>query len=453
MQRRFELRKQQLLAECDLGPETFDGILERLADFVQPFAACLVRDEQRRHAHTYLAGLVSDLKRKNTEAIAYRNALDRQGLQHFAGSPPWDHQPLLGELARQVGTELATPDGVIVFDPSGFAKKGTASVGVKRQWLGRLGKVDNGQVGLFMGYVSHREHALVDIRLYPPQEGAADTKPRKPGGGPRDVRLYLPKEWAADTKRRKRCGVPREVRYRTRHELALEMLRDKGGLLPHAWVAGDDEMGRSSRFRADLRAMGERYLLAVPSNTTIRDLDGDALSGSDSQRRIKRPFEQVRAWALAQPTQAWRRIEVRSGEKGPLAVDLVQTRVVAKTDRRRIGPEELLVVLRTREDDGTVTHDYYLSNAASETFPGLLARVAKAEHRIEECLQRAKSEAGLADYQVRTWWGWHHHQALSLLASWFLVQETRRGKKGDARVDLAAGACRVGVSAPCGLWL
>jgi SRSO17 transposase len=429
MQQRFELRKQQLLAECDLGPETFDGIIERLADFVEPFAACLARDEQRRHAHTYLAGLVSDLKRKNTEAIAYRHDLDRNGLQHFVGSSPWDHQPLLGELARQVGTDLGTPDGVIVFDPSGFAKKGTASVGVKRQWLGRFGKVDNGQVGIFMGYVSHREHALVDVRL------------------------YLPKEWAADKKRRKRCGVPRAVRYRTRHELALEMLREKGELLPHAGVAGDDEMGRSSRFRADLRAVGERYLLAVPSNTTIRDLDGEAPGGSDPQRRLKRPFEQVRAWALAQLPQAWRRIEVRSGEKGPLVVDLLMTRVVAKTDRRRIGPEELLVVLRTREDDGTVTHDYYLSNAASETFPGLLARVAQAGHRIEECLQRAKSEAGLADYQVRTWWGWHHHQALSLLASWFLVQETRRGKKGDARVNLAAGACRVGVSAPCGLWL
>jgi len=249
------------------------------------------------------------------------------------------------------------------------------------------------------------------------------------------------------------CGVPKAVRYRTRHDLALEMLREKGGLLPHAWIAGDDEMGRSSRFRADLRAICERYLLAIPSNTTIRDLEGEGPIGRDPERRLKRPFEQVRAWAQTQPSEAWRRIEVRSGEKGPLVVDLVRTRVVAKTDRGRIGPEELLVVLRTREDDGTVKHDYYLSNATPETLPGLLARVAKAEHRIEECLQRAKSEAGLADYQVRTWSGWHHHQSLSLLATWFLVQETRRGKKKDTRVDAAAGARRVGVAAACGLWL
>jgi SRSO17 transposase len=132
-------------------------------------------------------------------------------------------------------------------------------------------------------------------------------------------------------------------------------------------------------------------------------------------------------------------------------VESVMTRVVARTDRRRIGPEELLVVLRSRDEAGVTKHDYYLSNAPPETLPGVLARVAKAGHRVEECLQRGKGEAGLADYQVRTWSGWHHHQSLSLIASWFLVQEARRGKKDDAGVDGAAGACRVGVVAPRGV--
>ena len=118
---------------------------------------------------------------------------------------------------------------MIVFDPSGFAKKGDTSVGVQRQWLGRLGKVDNGQVGVYMAYASTREHALVDVRL------------------------YLPKAWAVDRARRKRCGVPKSARYRTRHELALEMLRETGPLLPHAWVTGDDEMGRCSWFPSATR--------------------------------------------------------------------------------------------------------------------------------------------------------------------------------------------------------
>jgi SRSO17 transposase len=424
---RYELRKQQLLDECVIDPEVFEGGIERLAEFAKPFAACLVRQEQRDHARTYLSGLVSDLKRKNTEAIAYRHDQERHGLQHFVGSSTWDHRPLLRELARQVGRTIGTPDGVIVFDPSGFAKKGTASVGVQRQWLGRLGKVDNGQVGVFMAYASSREHALVDVRL------------------------YLPKVWAKDRARRRRCGIPRAVRYRTRHELALEMLRASGPLLPHRWVTGDDEMGRSSRFRADLRGMGEHYLLAVPSNTTVRDLAGEVPERGGGGRPPKRAFEQVRAWCQSLAPGAWRRVEVDEGERGPQIVELVATPVVAKTDRGRIGPEELLVVVRSRDDAGAPKHDYYLSDAPPETRLGTLAQVAHAGHRVEECLQRGKSEAGLADYQVRTWSGWYHHQTLSLIAGWFLVQEACRGKKDDARAHGAAGASRAGIAAAVGV--
>ena len=328
-----------------------------------------------------------------------------------------------------MGREIGTPDGVIVFDPSGFAKKGKASAGVQRQWLGRLGKVDNGQVGVFMAYASHHEHALVDVRL------------------------YLPKAWAKDRARRKRCGIPKAVRYRTRHELALEMLKETGPLLPHGWVTGDDEMGRSSRFRAELRRLKERYLLAVPSNTTVRDLDGAVPEWVGRGPHPKRAFEQVRAWSKSLPEGAWRRIEVGDGERGPLLVEMAWTRVVARTDRGRIGPEELLVVIRRLDEDGATKHDYYLSDAPPETLPGVLARVAKAEHRVERCLQRGKSEAGLAESQVRTWSGWHHHQALSLIATWFLVQESRRGKKGDTGADGAAGAHRSGVAAACGVRL
>jgi SRSO17 transposase len=407
MERRFELRKAELLADCQVHPAVFDGMIDRLDQFAEPFAARLRRPEQRQHAQNYLRGLLSDVERKNAETIAYRYDEDRQGLQTFLGTAPWEYQPLLEELAIQVGSQLGEPDGVIVFDPSAFPKKGRHSAAVARQWCGRLGKIDNCQVGIFMGYVSRTEHALVDVRL------------------------FVPQEWTKDRRRRKECGIPEELRYQTRHEMVLEMLKSKGSLLPHAWVAGDDEMGRPAWFRRELDRSDERYLLAVPSNTTIRDLEAETPPYSGRGRQPKQPFRQVHAWCESLPKGAWTRWEVRDAEKGPLVVEMVKRRVVAKIDRK-VGDEETLVVIRTSEEDGAPKHDYYLSNAPLTTSHEEFARVAKAEHRIEECLQRGKSEAGLADYQVRTWMGWHHHITLSMMATWFLVLEVQRGKKMDA---------------------
>ena len=138
--------------------------------------------------------------------------------------------------------------------------------------------------------------------------------------------------------------------------------------------------------------------------------------------------------------KAWQRIDVRDGSKGPLVVEAVKRRVVSRTHRRQQGEEEMLVVIRSRDRDQheVVKVDYYLSNALPETPLWEFARVAKAEHRIEECRQRSKSEAGLADYEVRNWTGWQHHQTLSLLATWFLVRETARGKKMDSCDHLTA---------------
>jgi SRSO17 transposase len=319
------------------------------------------------------------------------------------------------ELARQVAGELGEPDGVLVFDPSAFPKKGAESVGVQRQWCGRLGKVENCQVGVYLGYVSRSDHALVDFRL------------------------FLPREWAGHTRRRAKAGIPRDVRFRTRHELMLEMLDERAEVLPHAWVAGDDELGRSSWFREQLRQRGERYLLAVPSNTLVRDLRVPA-SPSPGGRRRKSPFVRADRWRAELPESAWRTIEVRAGEKGPLVVQAAWTLVQTRSDGRVSDVGEILVVFREGQTDGAWKHDYLLSNAGVATPLDEFARVFKAEHRIEECIQRAKGEAGLADYQVRTWEGWHHHQTLALLATWFLTQETRRGKKPDAGAHGAAGA-------------
>jgi SRSO17 transposase len=314
------------------------------------------------------------------------------------------------ELVRQVGQQLGREDGVLVFDPSAFPKSGKESVGVTRQWCGRLGKVDNCQVAVYMGYVSAEEHALVDMRL------------------------FMPKEWTKDKQRREKAGVPKEIRYRTRHQLCLEMLDKHGGKLPHSWVTGDDELGRPYSFRRNLDRRNERYFLAVPSNTLIRDLEADEPPYSGRGRRPKRRWQRVDRWRDSLPEQAWTTVHVRDGSKGPLVIEIVKRRVVGRNHRRQQGHEEVLVVIRyrDRENRRVLKTDYYLSNASADVELAEFARVAKAEHRIEECIQRAKSEAGLADYEVRNWKGWHHHQTLSLLATFFLVTEARRGKKMDS---------------------
>ena len=420
MERRFRVRLDELLNDARVQPSLLRGVLPRLDTFLQPFVAALHSSEQQTNAKQYVQGLLSDLKGKDVESIAYLHDRERQGLQKFIGQAEWEHQPLLTELVRQVGVELGEDDGVLVFDPSAFPKKGTESVGVQRQWCGRLGKIDNCQVGIYLGYVSRREHALVDVRL------------------------YLPKEWANRKRRRQKAGVPAAIRFRTRHELILEMLDDRGPLLPHAWISGDDELGRNAWFREQLRARHECYLLAVPSNTLVRDWRAPTPPSDGHGRRRRVAFTRVERWCAALPATAWQTLEVRDGEKGPVTVQVAWTLAQARMEGRVSDVAELLVVFREQQGDGTWKHDYLLSNAPLDTTLAEFARVFKAQHRIEECLKRAKREAGLAGYQVRTWEGWHHHQTLSLLATWFLTQETRRGKNQDPCFDCAAGPCAHG---------
>jgi SRSO17 transposase len=334
---------------------------------------------------------------------------------------------LIAVLVGHVVDQLGEPDGVIAFDPSSFPKRGTHSVGVKRQWCGHRGKVDNCQVGVYMGYVSRHDHALLDFRL------------------------SLPEEWARDAQRRQACHVPEAVAYRTRHEQCLEMLDLWGDQVPHGWVTGDDELGRHTRFRHKLRERGERYMLGVPCNTTIRDLEAPWPEYSGRGRRPKASWQSVRAWRQSLGSEGWTRLTVRDGEKGPVAIEMVKRRVQTRLERKRTGPEEWLVVTRrplvdestlegesspdATEQDGRYRYRYYLTPtyvsevALEEPSLAELARVIKAGLCIEASFKRGKSEAGMDAYQVRTWEGWHHHMALTLIAVWFLISETHRGQQ------------------------
>ena len=218
------------------------------------------------------------------------------------------------------------------------------------------------------------------------------------------------------------------------------MLDGWRGDLPHAWVTGDDEMGRASEFRGALRKRKEPYVLDVPSNTLVRDLDGRRPRRKHAGRGRKRevPFVRADQWASKQPATRWQKFTVRAGEKGPLTVEAMTARVKAKDEEGHVGKEERLLVVRTVEAHPRTS--YSLSWSAKEAPLGELVRAHGEHHRIEQMFEEGKGEAGLAHYEVRSWVGWHHHMTLALLALWFLVLEMGRlgGKRcGDNRVTSA----------------
>jgi len=252
--------------------------------------------------------------------------------------------------------------------------------------------------------------------------------------------------------------VPEEVQYRTRQEQCLEMLDLWGAQVPHGWVTGDDELGRHTRFRQALRERGERYVLGVPCNTIIRDLEAPLPAYQGRGRRPKAPWHSVSVWRHALDPDGWTRVTVRDGEKGPVEIEMVTRRVQTCLERKRTGPHEWLVVTRhpfadegvlagkssldARDQDARYDYRYYLTplGMAKEDLeePSLLelARVIKAGMGIEASFQRGKGEAGMDAYQVRTWEGWHHHMALTLIAVWFLISETHRGQQWTPALTL-----------------
>jgi SRSO17 transposase len=402
---------QVLLDDATVSPDAVRDCTDRLTGFLQRYLPMFYRTEQRQNATTVIRGLLSGLERKTCEPIAIEAGLARKPIQFFVGSGKWDDEAVMAELRTHVREGLAEPEGVVVIDPSGFPKKGTQSCGVDRQWCGGLGKVDNCQIGVFLAYAA------------------------KAGYAPLDRRLYLPEDWANDGARREKCHVPPEVRFQETWRIALELLDRSLPGLPHGWIVGDDELGRAAEFRAGLRQRSERYVLDVPCNTTVRDLERRRpprkKAGVGRKREV--PFRRADAWAASQPESRWERITVRGGEKGPLVVDAMSVRVRTKQDRR-IGPEERLVVIRPV---GESRIDYALSNAGPEVPLAEVVRAQRQRHRIEEVFGAGKGEVGLDHYEVRSWVGWHHHMTLSLVAMWFLCLERRRvggENAGDHRV-------------------
>lgn len=377
------------LVERELEAEDIADIKKRLDEFMKPFREMFVREEQRLHASMYIEGRTRQLPRRTIEPITVDCDVKRRPLQHFIGAGKWEDELLRKEMARRIGAELGKSNGVLILDGSGFAKAGPESVGTQRQWCGRLGKEEQCQVGEFLAYAAGSSVTLVDAEL------------------------YLPRSWAGDRARREKCHVPEGVEFQKGWQLAAKMVQERGELLPHAWVVGDENYGRPTELRDQFHDRGEQYLLEVPANAKIRLARGGTWTRAD-------------LWAKQVPRKTWEKFEVRDGEKGPITVRAVKARVYTPREKDQ-GPErpEVLVIVRNDREKKTWTYLGSDSRASLNEF----ARVGSCRHGVEQALEMAKGDVGLDEYEVRSWIGWHHHMTLTMMALWFLVLEQRWLKK------------------------
>jgi len=394
-----------------MTPRQIEQCAQQLEAFHERLGPLFADKRQRPWYRRWIHGLLLDGVKKNAAELARAvPGGEVQAMQQFLTDSTWPWEPVIGELQAMAQETLGEPDGILVCDDTGFAKKGTESVGVGRMYSGTLGKVDNCQIGVFVAYVSPKGRCVVDACL------------------------YLPRQWAKDRARRSKVGVPRGVRFRTKPELALEMIeRAAAGPLSIRWVRCDDGYGRDGGFRESVADLGLLFVCEVPSDQfvwtelpTLPERSGPQMGrprtrahmapGAPKSRKVRELVEEI---------ESWQHIEVREGTKKPIAADWSALRLWPSV-KRAPGEERWLLV--ERSDAGL---KYYLSNASVQTPLETMAQVAKQEWFVEPCFRDLKQEVGLADYEARKWSSWHHHVALCLLAGLFLtILRTKWKKRG-----------------------
>jgi SRSO17 transposase len=337
------------------------------------------RSEPRERAVVYIQGLMSDIPRKNGWQLAeYAGEATPDGMQRLLSTAVWDVDGVRDDLREYIVEEIGTPEGVLVIDETGFLKKGVHSVGVKRQYSGTAGRIENCQIGVFLSYASEKGHALID----------------------REV--YLPKEWATDETRRTTAKVPTTIQFATKPELARQMLeRAFAADVPCAWVTGDSIYGGDRRLRLWLEEQHRWFVLGIAKD--------EPLWCSFEQKRAD-------AWATTLPDDAWQRLSCGEGAKGPREYDW------ALLPLPRWGQDlEIFHALLVRRSltDGELA--YYVVFAPVGTSLQTLVTVAGQRWTIEECFELGKNEVGLDEYEVRHWPGWYRHITLSMWALAFLT--------------------------------
>ncbi|HUI90123.1 MAG TPA: IS701 family transposase [Anaerolineales bacterium] len=397
------------LLESQLSGKDVERSYEELVKYMKLYEQAFGRVEQRRHSRAYVQGLLGAAERKNVEQLALNQGENVRSLQYFVGQSPWGVEAVVEIHQRLVGESLGEADGVMLVDESSVVKQGQDSVGVARQYCGSVGKVANGQVGVYLGYVSSKGYSLVEGQL------------------------FMPKEWfdEAHAERRKTCGVPEGLVFETKPDIALHMLQkcEKRGTLPVRWVAADELYGDSPAFRDGVAALDMWYFTEIKENTRIwRTAPRVCLPRWKGHGRhpqhlhLNNPRQhprQVKQLVRRIPPAAWIRAVIKEDSKGPLVCEFAFLRVVES--RNNLPASELWLVLRRNLADRSKVK-YYFSNAPADIALGELVRLSGLRWPIESMFEEAKGEVGFDHYEMRSWLGWHHHMFLVALAHHFLVR-------------------------------
>jgi len=400
-----------------------DQLASSFLDFHKRFAKHFVSKTKSLtiQSQNYLCGLMQAIKKNIERMIEVVPGANYQSVQNFVSTSPWAHEPVLSQIASDCNRLLGSgPDTALIIDESGLAKKGNESVGVSRQWNGRLGKVDNCQVGVFAALSCGTRVSLIDERL------------------------YLPEEWTKDKKRCKKAGVPADVRFKTKSELACEMIvaqRAQGTRF--SWVGLDGGYGKDTPLLCSLDEGNEVFVADVHKDQIVY-LDDPAPYVPERQGKSgKLPTKlvarnkgiRVDKWVARQPKKAWRRLTIRDSSKGKLVADFLFRRVWIWNKAEKKARCWHLVVRREESSEETIK--YSLSNAPDVTTKQRLAFMQGQRFFVERALQDAKSHAGMDHYQVRGWRAWHHHMSLVMMAMLFML-ETRIDNK-ESRPLLSCG--------------
>ena len=400
-------------------------LVKAFGEYYVLFRDCFGRVEHESLSRSYLQGLLSSLERKSTEPMALSLLGESRvsALQRFMNAGVWDAEELGKRQRQEAAKTVSEEGGVWSVDGSDFPKKGTESVGVARQYCGRLGKVDNCQAGVFVGYASAKGHVLADRRL------------------------FLPERWFEKDQRERweKCRIPEGTPFKTKPQLALEMIQalHKEGLFSARWVTGDDFFGRNPTFRDGL-PKDLLYFLDIPSDTRVWKKRPEIVvpepsrTGRQKKARLKSGEPKaIPVLALARNRSLrWQTVTVAEGAQGPIRAQVARLHIVES--REGLPGEDLWVFFRKSLADGQVK--YAISNAPEDIPLQEMIRVSGMRWPIEQCFQEGKSEIGMDHYEHRSWDAWHRHMTLVFLAQLFLIRIRHRLKKKSGPDAAAGGA-------------